>query len=229
MREDGRQGQECPALTQVGILLRSSTSVGLFSSPLPPSPPSPPSPHPSRLYSVYIPTVVRPHSLHSTDATERFHWQIAFSRWFLNAPVAFYIRDSTIYSLLMHEWHVHREPFMPTFSSYKVTQTGKVRLCQQKRFVEMAYAASPLTHRGSFFHVWLLVSDTPTPGPCLKPNFCQTTLYGHCLRMCKSKASLRLKLWVLELECEKAAFHNWRCNPDARKFISYIVGLWLLL
>lgn len=28
-------GQECPALTQVGILLRSSTSVGLFSSPTP--------------------------------------------------------------------------------------------------------------------------------------------------------------------------------------------------
>ena len=93
------------------------------------SPPSPPSPHPSRLYSVFIPTVVRPHSLHSTDATQRFHWQIAFSRCFLNAPAAFYIGDSTIYSLLVHELHVHREPFMLTFSSYKVTQTGKVGLC----------------------------------------------------------------------------------------------------
>lgn len=35
MREDSVRGQECPALTQVGILLRSSTSVGLFSSLIP--------------------------------------------------------------------------------------------------------------------------------------------------------------------------------------------------
>lgn len=42
----------------------------------------PPPLYPPWLHSVYIPTVVRPHSCHGTDATERFHWQIAFSRWF---------------------------------------------------------------------------------------------------------------------------------------------------
>lgn len=56
-------------------LLRSSTSVGLFSSLTP-------SPHPLWLPWVYLPTVVCPHSLRATDARERFRWQIAFSRWF---------------------------------------------------------------------------------------------------------------------------------------------------
>lgn len=73
MQEDSPPGQECPALTQVGILLRSSTSDGLFSTPHHPHPP---------WHSVYIPTVARPHSLHAADATKRFHRQIAFSRWF---------------------------------------------------------------------------------------------------------------------------------------------------
>ena len=68
---------------RLGFCLLSSTSVGLFSSVSPPSPPSWLHTH------THIPTVVRPHSLHTTDATERFHWQIAFSRWFFNAPVAF--------------------------------------------------------------------------------------------------------------------------------------------
>lgn len=46
MQEDSMPGQECPALTQVGILLRSSTSDGLFS----PSPPTPLSPLALSLY-----------------------------------------------------------------------------------------------------------------------------------------------------------------------------------
>lgn len=63
------------------------------------------------------------------------------------------------------------------FPSLNITQTGEMVLLLIKGF----------TRRESSFHVRLLEFYTPTLGSFWKPDFCQMTQYGRCLRMCETE------------------------------------------